>query len=1441
MGKRLLLLLFFAGGIIFSAFAQNSKLSAGTRMIIAERDGKFSFKAEREFQLLRKRQKRLAASQPFAASSKHEDDSQFPYALPTVVEGVKMVQCWISMTDEDFTSLESLGVKIQAKFEGKVTANIPVDAIEAVAALKNVTKVSVAKTLKKHTYRSRILTNVDDVITNSADAQAAGLLQAYDGTNVVLGVIDTGIDFGHQMFSGRIKKKYIFNENASQIQEYTGSTAYFTDETHGTHTSSIAGGSDYTATAYVYTTGTTYSTVNNAKFGGMAPGTDLVLCDLGEELTDANIAECIKNIHDYAESVGKPYVISLSLGGHYGPHDGTGYMADVCAQYTGPGKIIVYASGNEGEDNIYLGKNASSASPAMTVLTSGTRSSYSVDYGAMISYARQPNVELAATYYVVNTSTNQVLWTSEEVNTDWYFVDDSDNIVLYGREISVNDVGADGTTRLSNYFTAYSNDSDQYGYLCSYIDHDQNNNKWNVETVLYYLKAVSNNYKIGVSIYPKTGTTYVDSWPVAYIDFTASSATVNGNRFTAGTNDSSASDESSFPSVISVGAYCSSKYWRAGTTSASLQAWTNNGTYQQISMFSSYQPQGAGPTGLRQPWITAPGEVILAAYNSLYNPGDNVYYAYGTNKALGAMSGTSMAAPCVAGITALWLQAKPNLSPNEAKEAMAETAIKDTYVNGTYASHFGNGKIDALAGIQYILANDDNPRISATPQSVTLTTKPNETTTATVNVKGRNLTGDITATLSDANGVYAIDNTSISASNAQTPSGVDLTITYSPTEEGNATATVTLSSTGADDLTITINGTCLDGGTASDAYLDIAKYATIDDAGWRTALVNNLYKYTEFETQKVAWLTLPVYGAFVGARYATNSSTVGSGHPQKWIECDLGTSNTYGGTTWTYTATSTDPYNGSSTYFTSATARAIGYNSRNNTEIRTVSFYVTNTTEVKLYGTGRSGASNSYPARLRIYECTANADGTLTAGTTAKVNQTSSSTSTFNLSSETLEATKIYKVETSIYRGYLYEIGFKTPLKSAEIIANPTSLSFETTIDVPVTKTFNVKGNELEGDITATLTTNQGNVYSIDASNITVAEAQNGTGKDVNVTFNPSTAGTFTGTITLTSASTTTTVALNGKATKPEIIADPESLDFQCEIGETVTKTFDVLAADLIDVVSFTLTDDNGVFSVSPNSITIAEAEDGATIEVTFAPTIIGNYTGTVTLSSNKADDVTVTLNGVATRVTPNSYDMRVSQYGVSTLYLDFPVEIPYDRYDPDLLGVYYAYDISSDGKDVKLARLEDYIPANTGVVIQANSGTYTFEKTRVEVAPLKRNNLLRGTVENVPVSDIIGGSNSIIMTLGLGANGYIGFYRYTGSALSAYKAFLVYDNAIGAKGLTLSIDDENGNATGIKAVETEVTDHNDQWFTPQGLLLNGQPKTRGIYIHNGKKIVIKD
>ena len=1325
----LILLISVLLGLPTMGYAQpkGGKLSATTRLIIADRDGKISLdqaKAHlKEMAAARRRAKAQAnQTQGSEVEITNTSEDKLPFATPFTRGDKKMVQCWINLTDNNTSEIEALGVEITARFAGKAIADIPVDVLEQVGALANVRKVAVAKILAKKTYVTRQLTNVDDVLNFTNDAQTAGLSQAYNGTGVVLGVIDTGIDFAHSMLSGtRLKKKYVYNADSEAMQEYTGTSAYYTDETHGTHTSTIAGGSNLTSTAYVYTTGTSYTTVNNAQFGGMAPGTDLVLCDLGEMLSDANIAWSMQKIAEYAASVGKPYVISLSLGGHFGPHDGTGDMADVCAQLTGPGKVIVFAAGNEGEDGLYLGKNASASNPSQTVLTSQTRSSYSVDYGAVLSYARTPNTELAVRYHVVNTSNNTVLWTSKEITTDDYFVDNQGNVDVYGAEISVNDVGSDGTTKLSTYFTAYNNDSNNYGYLCGYLDLDPNNNKWYLETILYYLKAVNNNYKIAMSVYPRTGTSYVDSWPVSYIDFTASSARYNNVTFTAGNNESSASDESSFPSVISVGSYVSSKYWRAGTTSASTQTWTNNGTYQQISMFSSYQSEGSGPTGLKQPWITAPGEVILAGYNSGHDPGSNYYYAYGSNKKLGAMSGTSMACPCVAGICALWLQANPELTPAQIKTAMKETAIKDTNVNGTYASHFGQGKIDALAGLAYILQNYNGPHIAVSPTSLSLSAVVGQTATQTITVTGTSLqgnisvqlsgsdcysvdkttltqsggsvsetltvtfqptfkatilgsitlsspgaedvtialtsfglqpivvagndavsmtaeagesvttsltvaagdlVGDITATLSDANGVFSLSTNTISQAAATTGQGTSIGVTFAPAavgeynatltlsspyaesvvvtltgtatpgmpkftlnktdmsftahlddpktetvsitarnlignvtatvtdangvfsvspasltaaqamagatftvtfnsaNEGNFTGTLTIATDGAQDQTVALSATAMDGGTASDAYLDIAKYATIDDAGWNTTFVNKLYKYTEYPDNEFAWLTLPVYGAFVGARYATNSTTIGGGHPQAWIECSLGNSNTYGGTTWTNTASATSPFSGSSAYFTGTTgngsARAIGYNSRTNTSVRTVSYYVTNVSEVRVSGTGRNGSSSTYPASLKVYECTVNANGTPTASTSTTKNLTSSSTSAFTLTADGLDATKVYKVETSIYRGYLYEVAFKTPLpQEPQLSATPTSVSMETKKGTTTTQTFTVSGKNLSENVTATLNDENG-VFSLSTTTITPAQAK--AGQSVTVTFAPTAKTTYTASITLASA-----------------------------------------------------------------------------------------------------------------------------------------------------------------------------------------------------------------------------------------------------------------------------------------------------------------------------------
>ena len=204
-----------------------------------------------------------------------------------------------------------------------------------------------------------------------------------------------------------------------------------------------------------------------------------------------------------------------------------------------------------------------------------------------------------------------------------------------------------------------------------------------------------------------------------------------------------------------------------------------------------------------------------------------------------------------------------------------------------------------------------------------------------------------------------------------------------------------------------------------------------------------------------------------------------------------------------------------------------------------------------------------------------------------------------------------------------------------------------------------------------------------------------------------------------------------------------------------------------------------------------------------------------------------------------NPFDLTISNAGYATLYLDYPTEIP------EGIKVYTAREV--DGNVIKMELVEDVLPANTGVVVKAPAGTYTFTYTATDV-PAIPNNLFKGTVVNEYVNVP---SNSTAFVLSK-VNGEVGMYpaKLTdGSFLNnANKAYLLLannklglsdeelDTSVGGAQLSLRFD--FGDTTGVDEVQTE-TGVNNATYDMYGRKVN-TITTPGLYIVNGKKVWVK-
>ena len=120
-----------------------------------------------------------------------------------------------------------------------------------------------------------------------------------------------------------------------------------------------------------------------------------------------------------------------------------------------------------------------------------------------------------------------------------------------------------------------------------------------------------------------------------------------------------------------------------------------------------------------------------------------------------------------------------------------------------YSSYNFNVYQQMVIGIQPPTAS--GPTIKATPTELEMTCNTGETATATFTVTGTNLTDRVNVALTDANGVFNVNPSYVSVSDAE--NGKTVTVTFSPQTYGTYNGSITLSSTDATNVTVTLNGT----------------------------------------------------------------------------------------------------------------------------------------------------------------------------------------------------------------------------------------------------------------------------------------------------------------------------------------------------------------------------------------------------------------------------------------------------------------------------------------------------------------------------------------------------------------------------------------------------------------------------------------------------------
>ncbi len=504
-------------------------------------------------------------------------------------------------------------------------ATVPLDALPELDGSGSILRIEAARPL-------HLL--LDQARGPATGLDAALVRHALTGDGVVIGVVDSGVDWRHADFrdaGGGTRIERLLHAHLPPGTEESRFDVYSRQDIdkalagngnvpdgdphgHGTHCASIAAGN---------------GAGSDGLLRGVAPGATLV-ATRAEPLLDTHVIRGIRESFDAAGD--RPAVVNLSLGGHVGPHDGTSALENEIARLSGPGRIVVVAAGNEGQDQVH-------ASGQLT-----------------------PGTDLLLPFRIHGPAAQFTdVWIPRGDDVD-VFVETPDGVSS----------PADGTVR-EGPWGAFLAD-----FVEDPLNHDQN--------LFLTVAGGRANDRWAVRIRPTTvvhGTVHAWAGPEAFLFTGTAASSPHHSLGMPGTEER----------AVVVGSCVSRNEFATvgGTVTSDLRI-------GQLSPFSSRGPTryGAQKPDVVAPgqFVTAAlaeGSVMATdpRYAARRSPVTGAPYV--------TIQGTSMATPFVAGVIALMLERQPRLTPEEVQQRLRTTARRDAETGPVWNPGHGFGRLDVEA------------------------------------------------------------------------------------------------------------------------------------------------------------------------------------------------------------------------------------------------------------------------------------------------------------------------------------------------------------------------------------------------------------------------------------------------------------------------------------------------------------------------------------------------------------------------------------------------------------------------------------------------------------------------------------------------------------------------------------------------------------------------